>query len=143
MFVLHEAGAEQSADGNSDENEDQRQRPALGQEAAKQGVSKKRKQENQGEIAKITLTEKNMFERAEIPQAGAAVVKNLFAAFQRAKKIAGQQFLQNHASDAIVKETVVAAIEWPKAAEETGVVHRDDQRGQADNDKRVPTSGWS
>ena len=77
-----------------------------------------------------------MFKRAEIPQPGAAVVKNFFPAFQRAKKISGHQFLQDQAPDAIVEEAIVAPIEWPEAAEKTGVVHCDDQHGQADDDER-------
>ena len=57
--------------------------------------------------------------------------------------LAGEQFLQNHAADTIVKEAIVAAIEWAQAAEETGVVHRDNQHGQADDNEAGTASGRS
>ncbi len=76
-----------------------------------------------------------MLERAEIAQAGTAVIKHVFAALQETGEVAGQQLLQDAAADAVVEQPVVAAVERPQAAEEAYVVNGDDQRREAEEDK--------
>ena len=117
-----------SPDRNGDKEQDQGKRPTFRQEAAEQAVNQKWQQQNNREIAEIAFAEHNVLERAEISQPGSAVIKDFFAAFQRSVKIAGQQFLQNQAPDTVVEEPIIAAIEWPNAAEKTCIVDRDDQR---------------
>ena len=73
-----------------------------------------------------------MLERAEIAQARAAVIKDVFAALQAAGNIAGQQVLQDDAADAVIEQPIVAAVKRPHAAEEACVVDGDHQHRQAD-----------
>ena len=58
-------------------------------------VDQERQQQNEREIAEIAFAEHDVFERAEIAQAGAAVIEDFLAAFERAPDIAGQKLLQN------------------------------------------------
>ena len=63
-----------------------------------------------------------MLERAEISQAGPAIIKYLFAPLEGSIKSPARSFCKIRATDTIVKEFVIAAIERPQAAEKTGVV---------------------
>ena len=74
-----------------------------------------------------------MLERAEIAQARTAIVENLFAAFEEARKIAGQKLLQDGPADAVIEQSVVAAVERPHAAEKAGVVDGDHKSRKADS----------
>ena len=73
-----------------------------------------------------------MLEGAEIAQTGAAVVKDLLAAFESAVDIAGQKILQDGAADAVVEQAVVAAVERPHAADEARIVDRNHQQRQSE-----------
>ena len=72
-----------------------------------------------------------MLERAKITQAGTAVIKDVFAALQRPVEIASEQFLQNNATDTIVEQSIVAAVEGPYTAEEARVVDGNDDHRRA------------
>ena len=110
---------------------------ALWQETAEQFVSTMRQQQNEGEIAEIAFAEHDMLERAEIPQARPAVIKDFFAAFERTPEIsAGQKFLQNDAADTVVEQPIVAAVEGPYTAEEAGIVDRNHDARQDDQNGR-------
>ena len=104
---------------------------ALRQKPAEESVRPQTAAQHQRQIAEIALAEDNVLKRAEIAQAGAAVIKDVFAAFESAVDIAGQKFLQDRAADAVVEQAVVAAVERPHAAEEARIVDGDDQQPRA------------
>ena len=95
-----------------------------------------RQQQHQRQIAEIALAEDDVLEGAEIAQTGAAVVKDLLAAFESAVDIAGQKILQDGAADAVVEQAVVAAVERPHAADEARIVDRDHQQRQSEQYER-------
>src|SRR5665647_2402043 len=134
--VVDKTRPEQGADRHRYEQQDQRQRPAIRQETAEQAKHQKRQQKNEREITKIAFAEHDMFERAKIAQARAPVVKDFFAAFERAPDIPGQKFLQNDAANTVVEQPIVAAVHGPHPAEEAGVVDRDHQERQDDQNGR-------
>src|SRR6185295_19495840 len=134
LLVLHEGRAKSGPNRDGNKEEDQGERPMFRQEAAKQAVNKKWQRQNNRKIAQVTFTEDNVLEGAEISQPGSTVIKDLFASLQRSVKIAGQQFLQDQAPDAVVEDSIIAAIEWPNATQKTCIVYSDNQRRQRDDD---------
>ncbi len=127
---------EQEAERHRDEQKNERERPMFRKESTKNFVNDERQQKNEREIAEIAFAEHDVLERAEIPQTGAAVPKNLFAAFEKAPDVPGQELLQDDAPDTVVEQPIVAAVERPHTAEEAGVVDRDQQERQENDDGR-------
>ena len=78
LCVVHKACAEHSPDWNCGEYEDKRKRPVVRQEAAEQPVHQKREQQDEREIAEITLAEENVLDRTEISEARTTIVENAF-----------------------------------------------------------------
>ena len=122
---MHKAGAEHPADRNCDKDESERKGPVVGQEAAEKPIDKKREQQDEREIAEITLAEQNVLDRTEISEARAAVIENAFTTLEEACEIAVHQLLQNGAADTVIEKPVVAAIERPNAAKKACIVDRD------------------
>ena len=87
---MHETRAEADADGNGGKDQRERQRPGHRQEAAKQRKDEKRQQQNEREIAEITLAEDDMLGGAQVAQRR-RVVEHGFPAFERAGDIAGEK----------------------------------------------------
>src|SRR5262249_32468050 len=113
-----------------------RKRPVARQETAKKPVNEKREQQNQREIAKVTLAKDYVFDRAKISEARAAVVENALPAFKKAGKIAVQQSLQDNAADTVGVQAVIATIERPDAAEKACIINRNHERRKDHSDKR-------
>jgi hypothetical protein len=84
-----------------------------------------------------------MFERAKIPQARPPVVKDFFAAFERAPDIPGQKFLQNDAADTVVEQPIVAAVHGTYTTEEAGVVDQNHDARQDDQNGRQQKTPYS
>ena len=123
-------------DRNCDENEDKRKRPVGRQEAAEQLVNKKREQQDEREIAQITLAEENVLDRTEISEARAAIVENAFTTLEEACEIAVHQLLQDGAADAVIEKPVIPAVERPNAAEKARIVNRDDKGRKSNSGQR-------
>src|SRR5664280_3476704 len=84
----------------------------------------------------VAFAEHDVLERAKIPQARAAIIKDFFAALERAPDIPGQQLLQNEPPVTVIEEAIVATVERPYTAEEAGVVDGDDDAGQGQQQER-------
>src|SRR5581483_2519974 len=100
--------------------------PGAGQEAAQQSIRHNGQEQNERQVPEVALAEHDVLERAEIAQAGTAVIEDVLAAPQEAADVAGEQLLQNAAADAVVEQSVVAAVERPQAAEKARIVGGDD-----------------
>ena len=92
--------------------------------------------QNEREIAEIAVAEDEHFERAEIAQARTAIIENGLAAFERLGDVARQQILRDLSADALIKQTVIAAIERPQAADEARIVDRDHEKRQSHQRER-------